>query len=300
MGGYAYAADNPVTDSDPTGQIAVGPPGSGCSTGTEYNPQCSGNGTGDAPAPGGGGNDGSSGTATSTATSTSPSSSIYGCNKFDCASAAAAWAHVAPTPGGWKSLLAGVGGFFVGFGDMAVCSQPLACLGYKAIGGEMPSALYTNWLNSHGVDTSANSTYTDGIALMGILTLAIGGAADAPGVTADAAEDGGDSVNLASATRTEHILNGDATGGGHMWPGAPGKSVFPETWSGSKIMNAISDIATDPNLEWEQITGKDGAEFTKNGAPVRFSVAGIRDGIPIKVILEPGGEGIISGYPVGP
>jgi len=47
---------------------------------------------------------------------------------------------MAPTPGGWKSPLAGV-------------------------------ALYTNWLSSHGVDTSVNSTYTDGIALMSLLTL---------------------------------------------------------------------------------------------------------------------------------
>jgi RHS repeat-associated protein len=44
MGGYAYAADNPVTDSDPSGQIAVGPSNSDCSTGTEYLPQCGGHG----------------------------------------------------------------------------------------------------------------------------------------------------------------------------------------------------------------------------------------------------------------
>jgi hypothetical protein len=130
MGGYAYAGDNPVADSDPTGLGAVGPPGSDCSTGTEYLTQCGGNGTSDTPAPGGG--------ATGAATVTS--SGVAGCNKFDCAYAADAWARMAPTPGGWKSLLAGVGCFFVGLGNMAVCAQPLACLGYKALGGEMPSA----------------------------------------------------------------------------------------------------------------------------------------------------------------
>lgn len=31
-------------------------------------------------------------------------------------------------------------------------------------------------------------------------------------------------VNLASEARTEHILSGDATGGGHLWPGLPGKT----------------------------------------------------------------------------
>ena len=55
-------------------------------------------------------------------------------------------------------------------------------------------------------------------------------------------------VNLASPDRTAHILQGDATGGGHLWPGAPGKSVFPQDWSPSKIMNDVSDIATDPSI----------------------------------------------------
>lgn len=83
-----------------------------------------------------------------------------------------------------------------------------------------------------------------------------------------------------------------------MWPGMPGKSVFPKNWSGDKIMHEISDIATDPSLQWQQITGRAGADFTRGGAPVRYSVTGVRDGVTIKVILEPGGEGIISGYPV--
>lgn len=83
-----------------------------------------------------------------------------------------------------------------------------------------------------------------------------------------------------------------------MWPGMPGKSVFPQSLSGGKIMNAVSDVATDPLLQWTQITGKAGTEFTKSGLPVRFAVTGLRDGVNIKVILEPGGEGIISGYPV--
>jgi hypothetical protein len=39
-----------------------------------------------------------------------------------------------------------------------------------------------------------------------------------------AAEAGPAYVNLASPSRTTHILTGDATGGGHMWPGMAGKS----------------------------------------------------------------------------
>jgi len=34
-------------------------------------------------------------------------------------------------------------------------------------------------------------------------------------------------VNLASKQRTTHILQGDKTGGGHLWPGTAGKTPFP-------------------------------------------------------------------------
>jgi hypothetical protein len=63
-------------------------------------------------------------------------------------------------------------------------------------------------------------------------------------------------------------------------------------------MHNVSDIATDPGLRWVQQTGKAGAEFTKNGAPVRYFVDGVRDGVPIRVIVEPGGEGIITAFPL--
>jgi hypothetical protein len=40
-----------------------------------------------------------------------------------------------------------------------------------------------------------------------------------------------------------------------------------------------------------------GAAFTKKGKPVRYEVIGNRGGIDIQVILEPGGEGIITAFP---
>lgn len=106
-------------------------------------------------------------------------------------------------------------------------------------------------------------------------------------------------VNLASPQRTAHITVGDATGGGHMWPGAPGKTAFPQGWSAEKIMHNVSDIATDPALTWVQQTGNAGSLFTKAGAPARFFVTGAREGVGIKVILEPAGEGIITAFPIG-
>ncbi|TCC29032.1 DUF6531 domain-containing protein [Kribbella speibonae] len=106
-------------------------------------------------------------------------------------------------------------------------------------------------------------------------------------------------ADLASAARRNHILHGDATGGGHMWPGKPGKSLFPKSWSEDKIMYEISDIATDPSLQWKQQTGPAGADFTHGGAPVRYIVEGVRDGVKIRVVVEPLGRGIVSGFPIG-
>ena len=105
-------------------------------------------------------------------------------------------------------------------------------------------------------------------------------------------------VDLASADRRTHILDGDATGGGHRWPGADGKSAFPKDWSDDKIMHEISDVTTDPSLKWTQQTGAPGADFTRAGNPTRHTVIGTRHGVDIKVVIEPAGEGIISGYPI--
>ena len=83
-----------------------------------------------------------------------------------------------------------------------------------------------------------------------------------------------------------------------MWPGAPGKTPFPEGWSGGEIMHHASDIATDPTLIWVQQTGRPGSLFTRAGDPARFVVTGQRGGIDIKVVVEPAGEGIITAHPI--
>jgi filamentous hemagglutinin len=98
---------------------------------------------------------------------------------------------------------------------------------------------------------------------------------------------GSDDVNLASPDRTNHILNGDATGGGHLWPGGPGKSAFPADWSASQIMNTVSDIATDPTIpETVQSNGRIVKEGTSNG-------------VNIRVVIEPPskGGGIVTAFP---
>lgn len=94
-------------------------------------------------------------------------------------------------------------------------------------------------------------------------------------------------VNLASSQRTTHILTGDATGGGHLFPGGAGKSAFPQNWSADRVMHEISDVATDPLSSF--VTGRGG----------RTVVNGTRDGTDIRVILgsQREGGGIITGFP---
>lgn len=95
-------------------------------------------------------------------------------------------------------------------------------------------------------------------------------------------------VNLASNERTKHVLYGDKTGGGHMWPGLNKKTSFPKSWNTDKIMNELSDISTDPSLKWN-------LNRIINGVK-RYDVIGIRDNIKIKVITD--GRDIITSFPI--
>jgi RHS repeat-associated protein len=106
------------------------------------------------------------------------------------------------------------------------------------------------------------------------------------------------SINLASAARTKHILYGDKTGGGHklgLLRIFNGKSKFPLSWSKEKIMNAVSEIATNPASKWTQQTGAPGKMFTKAGAPVKWSIEGVYEGIKIIVIQK--GNDFITAFP---
>ena len=90
---------------------------------------------------------------------------------------------------------------------------------------------------------------------------------------------------LTDAKAAQHILDGDATGGGHRFgTGASGKSEFPASWSDNKILHEVSDVATDPL-----------ASHTKQGG--RTVSEGVRDGVTIRVVSD--GKRIITAYPVG-
>lgn len=98
-------------------------------------------------------------------------------------------------------------------------------------------------------------------------------------------------VDLASPKRRGHILYGDGTGGGHLWPGSVKHTPFPKDWDGDRIMHEISDIATDPKIKWTQQKPPKGVRFV--------AIRPASDGSTyVKVVMEPVGEGIITGYPV--
>lgn len=91
---------------------------------------------------------------------------------------------------------------------------------------------------------------------------------------------------VVSDDRRKHILDGDATGGGHR-PGqnVPGKSEFPPGWSDDHIVDTIKDVANDPTSS--RTPGRRG----------RIVVNGSRDGIDIEVIVEADKTTVVSGYP---
>ncbi len=86
-----------------------------------------------------------------------------------------------------------------------------------------------------------------------------------------------------------HVLYGDGpTSGGHLaGVGKPGKSEFPVSWTPQDIANAISDIATDPKVNWSKPDPKTG--YTVG--------SGVINGVDVKVVFGTIKGCIVTGYP---
>jgi hypothetical protein len=95
--------------------------------------------------------------------------------------------------------------------------------------------------------------------------------------------------------RATHILDGDATGGGHRHgTGKPGKTEFPASWDDGKIIDTVLDVARGPDStpghqEWND----------------RWVARGTRDDVGIVAVMErdgrvwsawplPGGPGVVK------
>lgn len=95
----------------------------------------------------------------------------------------------------------------------------------------------------------------------------------------------------------QHILYGDnLTSGGHLYPGNPGKTVFPQDWSADKVVHAVGDIATAPDTQWFAQTGTGGV-YTSKGKPANWVSYETRDGVRIRVVYQPATGKIVTAFP---
>lgn len=90
-----------------------------------------------------------------------------------------------------------------------------------------------------------------------------------------------------SEQRARHIMYGDGTGGGHLFPGGPGKSSFPESWSADRILDEVERIAADASIP---------ARTQANGRTVKDVMV---DGISVRVVQESSanGGGVVTAFP---
>ena len=104
-------------------------------------------------------------------------------------------------------------------------------------------------------------------------------------------------VDILSPEAKQHILYGDSlTSGGHLYPGNPGKTIFPKNWSADKVVHEIGDIATSPNTQWYAQTGTGGI-YTGKGKPANWVSYEVRDGVRIRVVYQPANGKIITAFP---
>ncbi|GME30519.1 MULTISPECIES: hemagglutinin repeat-containing protein [unclassified Pantoea] len=104
-------------------------------------------------------------------------------------------------------------------------------------------------------------------------------------------------VDILSPEAKQHILYGDSpTQGGHLYPGNPGKTVFPQSWSADKVVHVVGDIATSPDTQWFAQTGT-GEAYTKAGKPARWVAWSEQDGVIVRVVYEPASGKIVTAFP---
>jgi hypothetical protein len=90
-----------------------------------------------------------------------------------------------------------------------------------------------------------------------------------------------------SPDRATHILDGDATGGGHRHgTGRPGKTEFPASWTDQKAIENIIGVARRPDTAPVSQAWND-----------RWQTRGIRNDVDIVVIVESDGR-IWSAWPL--
>jgi hypothetical protein len=126
-----------------------------------------------------------------------------------------------------------------------------------------------------------------------------------------------DNAELYDPEWLRHILSGESERqGGHRWPPNPRggtdngpKTPFPRTWNDDHIIDVVAEITTNPATVWTQQSGPGQGSTvtglptnpptTAAGAPVRYRTNVVVEGVNIRVVVEPGGDGIITAFPEG-
>lgn len=104
-------------------------------------------------------------------------------------------------------------------------------------------------------------------------------------------------VDILDPRDRTHILDGDGPGsGGHRWPGEPGKTPYPQSWSDDQIIHNVGDIVTDPATQWHVQTGS-GGHHTAAGNPAVWRAWEERDGVRIRVAYEPATGRVRTAFP---
>ncbi|QWK81315.1 EndoU domain-containing protein [Ochrobactrum sp. BTU1] len=72
-----------------------------------------------------------------------------------------------------------------------------------------------------------------------------------------------------------------------MWPGGPGKSPFPKSWTSQRILDEVDAIAKNPNII---------GTTQYNQRIVKEAVV---DNVKIRVVIEPAskGGGVVTAFP---
>ena len=89
-----------------------------------------------------------------------------------------------------------------------------------------------------------------------------------------------------SAETEQHILYGNENGGGHHYTAdRPCKTEFPESWSATKIIDTVKQLAANDNAAWRQ---------EENGYYVSEQPY---EGLEIRIVLDEQGDDIVTAYP---
>ncbi len=155
---------------------------------------------------------------------------------------------------------------------------------------DVAEALFQLFLGVAAIRTADATIAATSDDPMQIVEAAVGAATGAKiSTVVKAGQTSGSSRSLVDTRGATHILSGDPNGGGgHRYgTGRSGKSEFPKNWSDDRILDEVSDVATDPAVRW---SAPDARGYI-NGT-------GVRGGIEIKVVVDTRQGRIVTAYPV--